>query len=1740
LTGGKNRGLILQQSTTGKKTESILMIPKILKRFPRSSFFESLATAALLGFAMRASAQSCATPPSGLLSWWRGENTAADFFGLNNGTVQSGVVFTNGEVGRAFFFNGSSAAVDLGPATNLELQNFTIEAWVKRASPSVVSFDTSGDGVIFGFGEGGYALVIDGSGTPFLNQIGDGSAPATAQLTDINWHHLAVTTSGGTVIIYIDGVAAGGGFLNPGYVFTSDAGIGGRIDAAANFFYGAIDEVSVYSRALEASEVQSIYAAGSAGKCTSLSISSQPTNEVGVLGRTNSFSVSVFGLPPLTYQWLFNTNPIPDATNSVLTLSDIQFTNAGTYAVAVSNNSGQVLSSNAVLTVVTPVSITSPPTNFSATLGAPASFSVSAAGTAPLGYQWAFDGANIPNATNSSYVVASVAFPNFGLYSVMVTNPWSSATASAVLALNPQIMVNGQLGTNFVFTNVPSVQVQVSSLFTNATIFYTLDGSAPGLSSTPYSGPFAATESAIIRAIAYDQSFNSSTSLPVNVAFVQYCLPPPVGLLSWWPANGSAVDFVGTNNGVPINNASYGAGEAGEAFLLTNKMAAFDVGYATNLQIQNFTIEAWVRRKSASVLTVDPSYVDGAIFSYGANGYGFEISHGSTLVLTKLDTSGVLSTGTVTGTNFHHVAVTKSNSVVNFYIDGVNAGQSSYNPGFVFHTPAAIGACGDFLQNSFYGLVDELAIYNRALSASEIQAIYQAGSGGKCESLTILAQPTNEIGLVGATNTFSVLASGMPPLSYQWIFNSASITNATNASLTITNVQPDNGGTYAVIVSGDSTEASSSNAVLTVVTPVSISSGPSNVAATLGAPATFSVNVSGTQPFNYQWAFDGAKIPNATNSSYVISAVAFSNIGTYSVVVTNSLTSAAGAAILAFNPQITVNGQLGTNFAFTNVPSALVQISSFFSNATIFYTLDGSPPGLSSTSYNGPFALTQSAIVRAIAYDQSFNSSTDFPVDIAFVQFCLPPPAGLLSWWPANGSAIDFTGANNGVPINNASYGAGESGEAFLFTNQMAAVDVGYATNLQLQNFTIEAWIRRKSASVLTVDPNDTDGAIFSYGANGYGFEVSQSSTLVLTALDSSGVLSTGTVTGTNFHHVAVTKTNSVVIFYIDGVNAGQSSYDPGFIFDTPASIGACGDLKQNSFYGLIDELAVYDRALSASEIQAIYQAGSGGKCESLSIAAQPTNEIGLVGASNTFNVVAYGLPPLSYQWIFNSAAITNATNASLIIANVQPVNGGTYSVIVSGDSSEVFSSNAVLTVVTPVSISSGPSNIAATLGAPATFSVSVSGTQPFSYQWAFDDTNIPNATNFNYVLSNVTFSNIGSYSVMVSNPWSSATASALLAFNPQITVNGQLGTNFGFTNVPSAEVQISSLFSNATIFYTLDGSIPGVASTPYNGAFAVTQPVMLQAVAYDQSFNAAFSFPVDINVLRSNSLAIINPGGGTVTLNPPGGIYLNNQIVQVTATPTNGWTFLQWSGSVSSSSPVIEVSMLTNQNLQAVFGTPIAFSPVQNGSFHLNPFLPAFPYGSQIAISALPATGYFLGLWGGSASGVTNPYVMNITSPNPTISALFAALPAGKFSLVVIPNGNGLVSINPAGNSFTSNSTVSITATPAGTNVFCFWTGSVTTSNNPLNNLVIRSNNVITANFTGGAYPVQFSAPVKTATNIEFSLEGAPFQAYDIDVSSNLLDWILFATATNTDGSISISDVNSNSPQKFYRAVLH
>jgi len=177
------------------------------------------------------------------------------------------------------------------------------------------------------------------------------------------------------------------------------------------------------------------------------SISTQPQDRVNILpGATASFTVVAGGSDPLTYQWYFNTNtPVANANDSILTITNVQPGDVGSYSVVVSNAAGSVTSSNAVLTIdtngVAPVFNTEPASQV-VLIGGTASFTAVADGTAPISYQWSDGGVPIPGATSTTLTLTNVLATDDGNYTVTASNSVGVTTSDpAQLTVTTSVIV---------------------------------------------------------------------------------------------------------------------------------------------------------------------------------------------------------------------------------------------------------------------------------------------------------------------------------------------------------------------------------------------------------------------------------------------------------------------------------------------------------------------------------------------------------------------------------------------------------------------------------------------------------------------------------------------------------------------------------------------------------------------------------------------------------------------------------------------------------------------------------------------------------------------------------------------------------------------------------------------------------------------------------------------------------------------------------------------------------------------------------------------------------------------------------------------------------------------------------------------------------------------------------------------------------------------------------------------------
>jgi hypothetical protein len=256
------------------------------------------------------------------------------------------------------------------------------------------------------------------------------------------------------------------------------------------------------------------------------------------------------------------------------------------------------------------------------------------------------------------------------------------------------------------------------------------------------------------------------------------CTPPPAGLVAWYPGDGNTNDIVGGNDGTLQNGATFAAGHVGQAFSVDGVDDFVQVADNPAASVGNsVTVDAWVNLRAYSTGNDFSPVISKWNSLNGVNKrsyfLGINPEGNPRFVASAADGSfaSAISPGfnTVPLNTFTHIAgvFDSSAQTLRLYVNGVERGVVT-NVGFNTigdnDEPLLIGATdyGQFVNNRQFtnGLIDEVEVFNRALTQAEIQAIFNAGSAGKCRpsaaNATLTGRVTNGgAGLPGVTVTLS-------------------------------------------------------------------------------------------------------------------------------------------------------------------------------------------------------------------------------------------------------------------------------------------------------------------------------------------------------------------------------------------------------------------------------------------------------------------------------------------------------------------------------------------------------------------------------------------------------------------------------------------------------------------------------------------------------------------------------------------------------------------------------------------------------------------------------------------------------------------------------------------------------------------------------------------------------------------------------------------------------------------------
>src|SRR5438034_428938 len=248
------------------------------------------------------------------------------------------------------------------------------------------------------------------------------------------------------------------------------------------------------------------------------------------------------------------------------------------------------------------------------------------------------------------------------------------------------------------------------------------------------------------------------------------CVDPPSGMVAWWPGDGNADDIQGSNNGSLQNGATFVAGKVLQAFSLDGVDDFVAVPHNDSLNPTGpFSVDLWVnaspQQSESLALIIDKSHgwTDGS-------GWGIQSSASSTCFFygTGANTGDFHGACTLTGIfdgQWHHLAGVWTGTEIQIYQDAVLKDTLAFSTPPVNNTRdvhIGMSSGGGSPNRFFHGMVDQVEYFNRALTAAEIEAIYNAGSAGKCKPTPTPTPTATATPIPTATGTATATATFTP------------------------------------------------------------------------------------------------------------------------------------------------------------------------------------------------------------------------------------------------------------------------------------------------------------------------------------------------------------------------------------------------------------------------------------------------------------------------------------------------------------------------------------------------------------------------------------------------------------------------------------------------------------------------------------------------------------------------------------------------------------------------------------------------------------------------------------------------------------------------------------------------------------------------------------------------------------------------------------------------------------------
>jgi uncharacterized delta-60 repeat protein len=526
----------------------------------------------------------------------------------------------------------------------------------------------------------------------------------------------------------------------------------------------------------------------------------------------------------------------------------------------------------------------------------------------------------------------------------------------------------------------------------------------------------------------------------------------------------------------------------------------------------------------------------------------------------------------------------------------------------------------------------------------------------------ISSQPAPQTVGVGSNFTLSVTAAGYPAIAYQWRTNGMPIAGATATNYSVIAAQTNNSGAYDVVITNSVGSITSIVANVSVVYyPPTISQQPVGGNVIVGSNFVLSASADGTPPFTWQWRTNGTPINGANASSYDINSAQLSDAGAYDVVVSafaGSVTSSVALVNVGFPPTV-----LQQPLCLTNTLGGAGSFSCIVTGSlpmNFQWTLDGNPvPGATNSLLTlgnlqpadiGYYALTVTNDFGGTVSSNAALNLTGYPIGVW---------DGLVAFYPFDGNANDLSGNGlNGSPVN-VTYDTNRFGitnSSVQLDGSTSYVGVNYSNLFNFagnSEFTLAAWFKLNGfgsgsggiGSLIVKGPAS--------GLTDYGLECPGFGNYVLWAGQDGQYpcVSTNTLELGTWYHGVVTYSNANWQLFLDGVLQVQTNTTYQITQSSGGiAIGREGDSAADYFDGSIDDVFIYNRALSPEEVVSLFlQASPVAPPTPLTLTASlgtgPVFNLSLTGIAGSEYVLQTATnlqPPIQWLPVLTNAADTN------------------------------------------------------------------------------------------------------------------------------------------------------------------------------------------------------------------------------------------------------------------------------------------------------------------------------------------------------------------------------------------------------------------------------------------------------------------------------------------------------------------